>query len=483
LFLCILIKIISKISEGFWMTIKFKLATLTSLLCANAFAAPVYQPPGPSLTFGSTSNNQSVMSSTANPAASLGVLNKENSLYRFGIISVGGGYEVGNVNDLANQIDATKTLLTNARTFTEPLGATPQQIADDLNALLITPVNSSLSALQKDGNASIYFDGHVPFTPFVFSKSKFGGSFVFDANFSAIANASFIAQKLTPLNATNLSTYASVNSGTGVVTYTAPPNSNDSTLLVKAAMVSELGLGYSRSVLKRESTDFSAGEMSADKLKAGELTAGVRLKYYQVKLANKAQRQQSTAAGGAQSTLKASQTYTSSSGLGLDVGTLWTGRRYRVGTWINNLNKPGFKYSAIDLAGYTNPDVISQLNGSATYVMKPQLQMEGAIFTESQNWLVNAGLDANAIKDPVGRDFQWATLSAAYATFSVWVPETRIGYRANLAGSKLRYISGGMTILKVLSLDAAYALNSVKDNSGRSIPRSAMINLNLQMPF
>ena len=29
---------------------KLKLATLSSLLCANAFATPIYQPPGPNLT-------------------------------------------------------------------------------------------------------------------------------------------------------------------------------------------------------------------------------------------------------------------------------------------------------------------------------------------------------------------------------------------------------------------------------------------------
>ncbi len=462
---------------------KFKLATLTSLLCANAYATPVYQPPGPNLTYGSSSNNQSIMSSVANPAAGAAVLSKEDGQYRFGILSIGGGYEVGNVNNLANQIDATNATLTSAQNFNLSPILTTQQIADELNVRLINPVNSTLSALQRDGNASIFFAGHVPFTPFVISKKKLGGSFVLDANVSAIANASFIAQNLPTLDATNLSTYATVDPTTGAVTYTAPTNSNDSTLLVKAAMVSELGLGYSRSILTRSVDDPTVGEMTSDKLKAGELTAGVRLKYYQVKLANKAQRQQSTTAGGAQSTLKASQTYTSSSGVGLDVGTLWTSRRYRVGAWVSNLNKPSFKYHAVDLAGYTNTGVISQLSGTTTYEMKPQLQMEGAVFSESQNWVINGGLDANAVKDAVGRDFQWATLSAAYATNSWWIPGARVGYRSNRAGSKLSYITGGLTLFKALSLDAALSTNKVADNSGKSIPRSAMLNLNVQMTF
>jgi hypothetical protein len=244
-------------------------------------------------------------------------------------------------------------------------------------------------------------------------------------------------------------------------------------LLVKAAMVREVGLGYSRPMLSSET---------------GDLTAGIRAKYYQVKLERKAQKL--ITSSGAKSTFKASQTsYTSSSGLGLDVGTLWTAKRYRVGAWVNNLNKPSFKYNdltaaELTTAGYTSgTPIYNQLASRESYEMKPQLELEGAFFSESQNWVVNAGVDANAVPDPVGRDFQWATLSAAYATNSWWIPGIRVGYRTNLAGSKLRYATAGLTIIKALSLDVAYGLDSITDNNGKSYPRSAMINLGLQMTF
>lgn len=212
----------------------------------------------------------------------------------------------------------------------------------------------------------------------------------------------------------------------------------------------------------------------------------MRLKYYRVKLANKAQRQQAET-GGAQATLKGSQDYTNTSGVGLDVGTLWTGRRYRVGAWVSNLNKPSFKYRPFSTAelsamGYTNAGMISRLSATTTYEMKPQLQMEGAVFSENQNWVVNGGLDANAVPDAVG-EFQWMTLSAAYATNSWWIPGARLGYCSNLAGSKLKYITGGLTLFKALSLDAAVSTDKVKDNNGKSAPRSVMLNLNLQMTF
>ncbi len=415
------------------------------------------------------------MSSVANPAAGAAALSKEDGQYRAGLITIGGGYEVGNVNNLANQIDSTQAKLN--QTVDVSTLSDGAAVAAYINANLIAPVNSLTNTLQKDGNASVYFGGHIPVMPLVISKKKLGGSFVLDANVSAIANASFIADPFSPITDAE----GTVILGGGSYTL---PITNDSTLLVKAAVTSELGLGYSRSILKREVGDYMAGEMTADKLKAGELTAGVRLKYYQVKLANKAQRQQ-TATGGAQSSLNASQTYTSNSGVGLDVGTLWTSRRYRVGAWVSNLNKPSFKYSAIDLngLGYTNAGIISQLSASTTYDMKPQLQMEGAVFSESQNWVINGGLDANAVKDAVGREFQWMTLSAAYATNSWWIPGARVGYRSNRAGSKLSYLTGGLTLFKALSLDAAVSTAKVTDNKGKSAPRSAMINLNLQMTF
>lgn len=209
----------------------------------------------------------------------------------------------------------------------------------------------------------------------------------------------------------------------------------------------------------------------------------MRAKYYEVKLVRDAQRV--VTSNGAQNTFNASKSYTSGTGIGLDLGTLWTAKRYRLGAWVNNINGPSFKYNTIDTAaaGYTNPAIISQLSADQTYKMKPQLEMEGAFYSESQNWVLNAGLDGNAVQDPVGRDFQWATLSAAYATSSWWIPGARVGYRTNLAGSKLSYVTAGLTMFKALSLDIAYGLQSITSNSGTSIPRSAMINLGLQMTF
>jgi len=452
-----------------------KLSVLTAMLCANAVAAPVFLPPAQNLTYGASSNNQSIMSSVTNPAAAAAQLGKEDSQYRFGILSsIGVGYEFGNIDNLYNQIDQAaidiKTPITTAElaALADP---TPAVFANNIvnfinNTPATTSLNNILNAVQQNGNATVFFGGYVPLMPLVVTKKNWGGSFVLDINVNAVANLSFLADPFLISSATATAfanAYIANNTNPNL-----PPPTNDSTLLVKAAGVGELGLGYSRPVLQRET---------------GSLTAGVRAKYYVVKLARVAQKLTST--NGAQNTFdNTTFNYTTSTGIGLDVGTLWTAKRYRVGAWINNLNKPSFEYNTIDTTSYdVTKAVKGQLDAGDTYEMKPQLELEGAFYSESQNWVLNAGLDANAVPDPVGRDFQWATLSAAYATDSWWIPGARVGYRTNLAGSKLSYVTAGLTLFKALSLDLAYGLDSVKDKNNNSIPRSAMINLGLQLTF
>ena len=152
---------------------KIKFAILSPLLCAHAFATPVYQPPGPNLTYGSSSNNQSIMSSIANPAAAAAQLGKEDSQYRFGLINIGGGYEFGKIDDLYNLIDKSEATITDPITTTEmeSLYAThcgtttcndavafANGIATTINNSTATAtLNTVLSQLQQDGNASVFF--------------------------------------------------------------------------------------------------------------------------------------------------------------------------------------------------------------------------------------------------------------------------------------------------------------------------------------
>jgi hypothetical protein len=453
------------------------------MLCANAFATPIYHPSGPNLTYGAVSNNQSIISNVTNPAAGAAVFTKEDSQYRFGILSsIGFGYEFGQVDDLYKEIDAAKAAVTDSHAvnFTSVCPSFPtttptdadvtncaNSIAASLNSTVFASVNTVLNTLQSDGYVSGFISGHVPLMPLVISHKGLGGSFVFDANYTAIGNMTFLADPVALVGGDVTAALLAYIAGgkTGNLGITLPNSSTDSTLLVRAAAIAELGLGYSRPVMKGES---------------GELMAGFRAKYYSVGLERAAKRLFES--NGAENTFDASKDYVKSSGFGLDIGALWISTNYRVGAWVDNVNKPSFKFNAVDVTGYTDATVIALLSESASYKMDTQLHLEGALYTESQNWVINVGLDGNAIKDPVGSEYQWATLSAGYATDSWWIPGFRVGYRTNMAGTQLSYMSGGLTLFKSVTLDVAYGLDSVVVD-GEKAPRSAMLNLGIELSF
>ena len=450
----------------------FKLAAL-SMLCANAFATPIYHPAGPNLTYGAVSNNQSIISNVTNPAAGAAVFTKEDSQYRFGILSsIGFGLEFGQVDNLYKQIDATQAQLNKAQQipaaslYNADINVFQQNVAAYINQNGISTINDAMNLFQADGYATVFSSFHVPLTPFVISHKGLGGSFVIDANVSAIANMSFVSDPVANITGPQVAGIMSYNPVTQTVTYNLDGViQSDSTLLVKAVAVAELGFGYSRPVLKSES---------------GELMAGFRAKYYKVGLSRAAQRL--LAVDGAKKTFDAGKDYVYRSGVGDDAGALWVSTHYRVGAWVDNINKPSFKFNDVDTTGYTDPAVIARLSESATYQMDSQLHLETALHTESQNWVINVGLDANAIKDPIGSEYQWATLSAGYATDSWWIPGFRVGYRANMAGTELAYMTGGLTLFKSVTLDAAYSLDSVKVD-GDKFPRSLMLNLGVELSF
>jgi hypothetical protein len=95
--------------------------------------------------------------------------------------------------------------------------------------------------------------------------------------------------------------------------------------------------------------------------------------------------------------------------------------------------------------------------------------------------VISGGLDANAVKDVMGDEYRWATVSAAYATDTWWLPGIRAGIRKNLAGTKINYYSVGAT-LAMLNLDLAWSTDEV-DVDGDTLPRGAMVNLGLEFSF
>ncbi len=454
---------------------------LTLTVAASAIhAAPVYHPPGANLTYGDVSNSQSIMSDITNPAASAVQLERDGAQVQFGLISnIGLGIEYGQVDNIFNVIDEKAQAYSSGLAVTVPtLTGNPVADAAAIQNAIDVPVadlNGVLATVAADGYGKVFGSMNLPLMPVVVGNDFLGGALVFDASASVISKAneihdnididySTVVSQLTTWDGVSPINLGEVSLDINAQTVTV---NNDTTLQTRAAGIGELALGYSRQLMKREQ---------------GGLFGGLRAKYYKVGLAQTATRlgNLSDAEQLFQDIRDAEFNYDSR--FGLDLGVLWVSENYRLGATVMNLNSPKFTFPGLDVSAYSNGAIARLLGQDYVYTMEAQLKLEAALFSTNRRWALNAGLDANAVPDPFGDDYQWATLSAAYLTDSWWIPGARVGYRGNLAGEKMNYVTLGATLFKAFNIDLAMALNDVTID-GTTVPRGAMLNMGLALSF
>jgi len=461
---------------------KKHISLITALLFSTAsLATPVYHPPGSNLTYGSISNGQSIMSDITNPAAGASIFTKEDGQFRFGVFSsIGVGYEIGDVADLINQIDTTIDKFTDTANNQTIIGT---NITDNVNRILgilntdIATTNTLLLDIEKNGYFKGFASIHVPIMPLVVTHKAISGSFVLDINASGVGLASFLSSDVSDITSGDITTaVTNAIAGTQTSVNLGDLINSDSTTVIKGAAIVELSLGYSKPVWKNDD---------------GQLFAGIRGNYYKVELTRFAQKLDDSSNQSLNDIFEANKdsNQKNNSGIGIDLGVLWVSEHSRAGATLKNINKPSFDFNTIDTSGYTDTKVIAALQRGNKYEMDPQLRLEGALFSANQNWVFGVALDANAIDDPVGQEYQWATASAAYATDSFYIPGFRVGYRANLAGTELTYVTTGITLFRIFNLDIAYGLEeiTIKKNDLTStdgtIPRSMLVNLGFELTF
>jgi len=456
-------------------------ATIIAAVCSPTLATPVYHPPGANLTYGAVSNGQSLLSDINNPAAGALAPLKEGSKFRMGVLSsVGAGVEYGEIDNLFDDLDAIAADLDFSNAFSSIADVNTAAAVAEVDAR-ISDINDLLQNIENNGYGKVFVSGHVPLMPIIVASDTLGGSLTFDLNFSAIARvgavADTVAFDLTGAEQFITDNLGGVNTATfGDVTVSVNNNNvtysltNDSVVHLKAAAVLEGGFGYSRNVYSSN---------------GGNLLAGVRGKYYQVSLyqdVEKVEDETDTENLFEDFDTEDGQTDTN---FGVDLGMLWAASNYLAGVTVSNVNEPEFEYNAIDpakLAVINDPRISNLLSQKLIYKMESQFSLEGALHTRNQKWAFSAAYDLNAVEDPTGDEYQWLSASAAYITKSWLMPGIRLGYRANQAGSELSYLTAGITLLKVLNLDAAYGLEEVVID-GSTMPRSGMINLGLELSF
>ncbi|BAU57643.2 hypothetical protein HH1059_09490 [Halorhodospira halochloris] len=186
----------------------------------------------------------------------------------------------------------------------------------------------------------------------------------------------------------------------------------------------------------------------------------------------------------------------SSTALGFDLGAVYQTSYFRGGvTWLN-VNEPEFDFPSVGVGCGQIADASQKRNCEAaqyfgdrislqeTWKLNDQARGELALHDPSQRLVLSASYDFNTVRDVSGDEYQWLAMSASYRLpwYLKWIPDMRVGYRENQAGSELSYYSLGLTWLGVLSLDAALSDQTI-DHDGDSWPRSAMVNIGLQMRF
>ena len=487
-----------------------------SLLClslvSGAKAAPFYFSPGPNQTYGSVTQSQRISSGAHNPAAPVashygraGAVDRDSSVGSSAMLAVGAGIEYGSVNDLFGLIDRTSDSLdspssggsgggsgnegspdaTPLKDALETLISNNPDVDSAISAVVdkVATLSGSLLLIASKGYGKAFVTADAPISV---NTQTLGGVVQFNASVAATSKVAGLADPIS-LDIDNLrSTLEAVtqlSASSGLTEFQLASNTilrvdpstqeidlefnNDSLLITKAAKLEEYSIGYSRSVYEVDN---------------GELYLGVKPKYLRAGLTRVGVRFGDITDSEALFDDIENAEFRYSERFSMDIGALWVSDHYQVGASVLNINEPRFTFPAIDVGNISNPEILRRVEEDATYEMSRQFKLEGGLFTKDRIWTLNAAIDANVAPDPMGDDYQWASVSGGYASESWWLPGVRTGLHHNLAGTQLSYLSAGVTLFKYLDVDLSTALETVEID-GKDLPRGLNLSIGLGLEF
>lgn len=475
---------------------------LSLAACPYAVADPVYQPSGSNLIFGDVAHGGRVQSASGNPAAAAAdYARSEGKRFRGTVVSAAAGLEYGNIQNLFDFYDQ----VTGAYKPTEPGDGGPVNLPEkpggiDLGGIwdgLDPDVQEAVNAVAKEvatqvallalikeegyGKAWLAVDA-----PFVIDNNYLGGTWTFGVNWSGSSKAFGLTQpiefdedearqKLQDwLNTLPIDRPELLPISDDIV-LTPQPGQNaiffsltsDSSIVTKATQTTEFDVSY------------SLPAWSGD---TGSLFLGAEARVYLMKLSRLSVRFGDVTDSEELFDAIRNNEFRNDEGLGVDVGALWVSDNYQLGAQITNINEPDFLFPDVNLEPYSDEEAINFLLADQRYTMDRQLKLEASVFTSDRRWSAHVGYDADPVTDPMGDRFQWVTASAGLTTDSWWLPSARIGYRQNLAGTKLSYVGIGVTAFKFVNLDIASALDTVKID-GTTLPQGVMFSLGFQIAW
>jgi hypothetical protein len=476
------------------------------LLSVTAVSAgPVFQPPGSNLTFGDVTHGQRIRSASGNPAAAAaGMARGDEELTRGTVLSLAVGLEYGNIQNLFDFYDElTGGYKPSDPDLPDPPGQEPDDKPDDgidlgdiwdsldpdvqeVIAAVATEVATQtalLALIQEEGYGKVWASADAPF---MFGGEFLGGAWTFGVNWSGTAKAYGLADdidfntdgatqaledwlnelpinrpELVPLSEEVLLKIEPVTNSVSMFI------DNDSSMLSKAAQMTELNVGYSRHAWSNS---------------AGSLYLGAEARIYFMRTSRLSVRFGDITDSEELFQVIRDSNFRSSERFGVDVGALWVGENYQIGAQVTNLNEPKFQFPAVDLDPYSRENVIGFLQRDQTYRMDRQLKLEASLFSSDRRWSAHLGFDADPATDPMGDRYQWLTVSGGLTRDSWWLPSARIGYRQNLSGTEMSYLGIGITTMKIINIDISSAFDTVKID-GQKLPQGVMLSIGFQLTW
>jgi len=437
--------------------VNFRISTIAICLCMGntaAYANDPFQPVGTSITTGNISFKKSIASISNNPAAASYFMQGESGLIINILPPVGAGYEVGKIDSLIDELNELVDILENDN-------LTAQNALDAKDRF-----DPFLELASKDGLLKVAGHAGIPFFPLFYFNNELG-TFTLNARTNGSLRSTVIDDTIDIVG---------FNDSFKILTSAA--------LYLKSVGFTQLSAGYSRPVWKRDE---------------GVLHAGTTLNINRLSLSKNlisfaGLEDGNDIADAIEDDYENNKQ--SSTNLSLDVGALWVDTHYSFGLSVKDINQPEYDYKSL-VSDCSQEQGISldnclvaqeaiaqgRISGQETFVANSQATLEASAWLgDTTKWLLHTSIDLNDKNDPIGDIYQWASISAS-AQFNNWfIPQLRMGYSQNLAGTELGYYSLGVTLLKRAQLDVRWSSDSVEVD-GSSIPRSAFFSFSIQSQF
>lgn len=434
-----------------------KLGLVIAMLSASApvFAANGINP-GSSLTTGPSSSQYSIFAAGNNPAMAP-LMVSEGEHWRINYLpSISFDAELGEVSNFADDLEELIDIIDDPS-----LVDSPEETLDRFNDVLVR--------MGEDGYIKNSVNVSIPVAPLYFSSERLGGTVYVDVNFGAQVSLRVLDRPLFLASESQSFT-------------------TDTSIYLKSGIEKKVAVGYGRKIL--EDNAFLAGK--------GTLYVGAKLNFYSMELSKQIIRIEDLDGQEVSDVIQDEydSNLTSSSGVGLDLGLVWDADWYRIGARITDLNSPSFSYGAVGVNCEQRPENTVEHNScriAQSFVdegrlasheehTKHALLSVDGLLAITDRWHVTSSFDLAEYDDVVGYENQWWNIATSYDTKGRFLPDWRLGYKSNLAGTKTNAFMGGVTLFNVVSLDLEYSTESVEVD-GTEVPRRLGFSLAFEESF